>query len=425
MQMRRVDRRNVLKLGAAAGAGLALGRPGMSVQAQSQRLSVLSPQPPDPIPPGVSTFGNDLLAVWQTDHNTAVAYETRPFFEIAQATTDAFASGAAVHDIFYNWATIPELAGNLVELGTHLPSELTDDLAPSQAIPVSWQGKQYGVTPTLSLLTLFYNTDLFSAAGIEQPPATWEALKTTVAAFAAENPNGLVMPYAASAGIGGVASIWMAFLQQAGGAMYDDEGSPAFDDAPGVDALQLMIDLMPGTTSDSLRLAGYADVAFRMSIGNAAMTFSFPAFWNAMNGGSPSGTGTILPAVMPTGPENNATIAGVDAWTIASTAPNQDLAAELIAFYLSSEVQKRQALDTGWLPARRSVLADLDVQMVNPVAAVLLEQAESPFDSFVTPNYLAITDAIGREIQKALRGEQSASQALTAAKSAIQPLIIW
>lgn len=423
--MRRVGRREVLRLGAAAGAGLALGWPRMPARAQSQRLSVLSLQQPDPIPPGVSNFGNDLLAIWQTDHDTAVDYDTRPFFEFAQAATDAFASGGYVHDIFYNWSTIPEVAGNLVELGSRLPGELTDDLAPSQAVPLSWQGRQYGVSPTLSLLALYYNTDLFSAAGIERPPTTWDELKATVSAFASESPNGLVMPYAASAGIGGVASVWMAFLQQAGGTMYDGAGHPVFDDAPGVDALQLMIDLMPGVTLDSLRLAGSADAAFRMSIGYAAMTFSFPAFWSAMNGGVSPGNGAIVPAVMPKGPENNATIAGVDAWTMAAASPNQELAAELIDFYLSSEVQKRQAIVTGWLPARLSVLGDVDVQAFNPVAAVLLEQANAPFDSFVTPNYLAITDAIGREIQKALRGEQSASQALAAAKTAIGPLIVW
>lgn len=423
--MRRVGRRDVLKLGAAAGAGLASGRLGVPVRAQGERLSVLSLRKPDPIPPGVSNFAVDLLGIWQTDHDSTVTYDTRLFFEINQAATNAFGSGSYVHDVFYNWATIPEVASNLVELESRLPSELIADLAPSQASPLSWQGKQYGVTPTLSLLMLYYNKDLFSAAGIDQPPATWEELKATASAFASENPNGLVMPYAAPAGIGGVASVWMAFLQQAGGTMYDDGGTPVFDDAPGADALQFMIDLMPGTTAESLRLAGYADAAFRMSAGNAAMTFSFPAFWAAMNGGVSPGTGTIVPAVMPKGPESNATIAGVDAWTIAAASPNQDLAAELIGLYLSPEAQKRQVIETGWLPARLSVLGDADVQAANPVAPVLLEQAASPFESFVTTNYLAITDAIGREIQKALRGEQTASQALAAAKSAIQPLIIW
>jgi multiple sugar transport system substrate-binding protein len=421
--MRRVSRRDVLKLGTAAGAGMVVGH--SAARAQSQRLSVLSPQHPDPVPPGVSNFATDLLATWQTDHDTGVDYATHPFFELAQAASDAFASGGYVHDIFYNWATIPENAGNLVELGSRLSSELTDDLAPSQAASVSWAGAQYGVVPTLSLLMLFFNRDILASAGIDQPPATWDELKSTAAAFAAQNISGLIMPYGAAAGIGGVASIWMAFLQQAGGTMYDDAGKPVFDDAPGVDALQFLIDLLPSTASDSLRLAGYNDVAFRMMASTAAMTFSFPAFSTAMNGGALPGEGRIVPAVMPKGPESNATINGVDAWTIATASPNQDLAAELIAFYLSPDVQKRQAIDTGWLPSRLSVLGDAEVQAANPVAAVLLEQAASPFDSFVTPNYLAITDAIGREIQKALRGEQTASQALSSAKSAVQPLITW
>ncbi|HET9662385.1 MAG TPA: extracellular solute-binding protein [Thermomicrobiales bacterium] len=423
--MRRVTRRGVLKMGATAAAGLAIGQSSLPALAQSQRLSVLSPQRPDPIPPGVSNFAVDLLTTWQTDHDTGVDYTTQPFFEMAQATSDAVASGGYVHDIFYNWATIPENAGSLVELGSRLPNELTADLAPSQAASVSWQGKQYGVVPTLSLLLLFFNRDILASAGIGQPPATWDELKATAAAFATESPNGLLLPYGAPAGIGGVASIWMAFLQQAGGAMYNDDGKPVFDDAPGVDALQFMIDLLPITTSDSLRLAGYGDAAYRMMAGSAAMTFSFPAFWTAMNGGAAPGEGRIAPAVMPKGPDTNATINGVDAWTIATASPNQELAEELIAFYLSPDVQKRQAIDTGWLPARLSVLGDAEVQSANPVAAVLLEQATSPFDSFITPNYLAITDAIGREIQQALRGEQTASQALTTAKSAIQPLISW
>ncbi len=242
-------------------------------------------------------------------------------------------------------------------------------------------------------------------------------------AAATRAPSGLIMPYGASAGIGGVASVWMAFLQQAGGRMYDDAGQPVFDDDPGVDALQFMIDLMPITTVDSLATVGYNDVAFRMTLGSAAMTFSFPAFWNVLNSGAPPGEGKIVPAVMPKGPQNNATINGVDAWTVATASPNPDQAAQLVEFYLDAEVQKRQVVDTGWLPARLSVLDDPDVQALNPVAAVLREQANTPFDSFVTPNYMAMTDAIGREIQKALRGEQSASQALTAAKSAIRPLI--
>ena len=75
-------------------------------------------------------------------------------------------------------------------------------------------------------------------------------------------------------------------------------------------------------------------------------------------------------------------------------------------------MQKRQAIDTGWLPIRLSVLADPEVQKALPNAAVVLEQAKHPYDSFVTQNYNQITQAIGTEIQKALQGRQTAKVAI-------------
>jgi len=422
--MWRVDRRELLKHGAAAGAGVALGRIPAPVQAQNQQLSVLSSQRPDPIPPGVDNFAGDLLNAWSTEHDTSVVYESRPFFEIDTVTRAAFDSGSYVHDLYYNWATIPEVSTDLVELGSRLPKALIDDLAPSQAASVSWQGKQYGVVPTLSLMLLFYNRTLFESAGISAPPATWDDLKALVDVFGGEMPNGLLMPYAAAAGIGGVASVWMAFLQQAGGRMYDDTGIPVFDDTPGVDALQFMIDLLPITSNWSRTTVSYTDIAFRMSLGSAAMTFSFPAFWSQMSNGAPPGEGAIAPAIMPSGPESNATINGVDAWTMAATSPQQDLAQQLIEFYLAPGTQKRSS-SIRLVASALSVLADPDVQAMSAVAPVLLEQASSPFDSFVTPNYLEITDTIGRQLQKALRREQSAAQALRAARDSIAPLIVW
>jgi multiple sugar transport system substrate-binding protein len=398
---------------------------GVPVAAQSQRLSVLSPFKPDPIPPGVNNFAGDLMGTWQLEHDTAVDYETLMFPEIGPATDAAFATGRYVHDLFYNWATVPEYAGNLLELGSRLPEGLISDLAPSQAASVSWQEAQYGVVYTLSLMLLSYNRELFDAVGASAPPTTWDELKQAAAAFGGDAPMGLIMPYGAAAGIGGVTSLWMALLQQAGGRMYDDAGKPDFVDAPGIDALQLMVDLMPYTTPDSLNLVDPNSIAFRMNNNGAAMTFTFPAFWGVMNGGAPSGAGKIVPAVMPRGPENNASVNGVDAWTIAAASPNPDLATQLIGFYLSPEVQKRQLLETGWLPARLSVLADPEVQQATALAGVMLEQAQSPFDSFVARNYMAVTNLIGMEIQRALAGAQTAAAALTAASAAIQPLLMF
>lgn len=421
--MRRIDRRSVLKMGAAAGAGLALAygpRPG---SAQSQRLSVLGLTAPDPAPPSPTTYANDLLDPWKTEHDTAIDYRLEIFPEIDRSTQVAFDSGEHPYDVLYNWAMVPVFAPHLTEIGSRLPADLVADLPASQGASVSWGGRQYGVVFTTSPLLFFFNRDYFASIGVSDPPATWDDLKRVAQAASGNAPTSLMMPYGATAGIGGVCSVWSAFLQQAGGRMYDETGQPVFDDASGVDALQLLIDLMPYTSPDSLQTVGYADTAFRMSLGMTAMTFSFPPFWRTLSGGATLQDSAIQPAVMPAGPENNATISGVDAWTIAQSAPNQELAMELVEFFLRADVQKQQALQLGWLPARLSMLADPDVQAANPLAAVALEQVASPFDNFVTLNFMEITNLIGMEIRKALTGQQTAAQALAAAKSAIQPLV--
>jgi multiple sugar transport system substrate-binding protein len=86
-------------------------------------------------------------------------------------------------------------------------------------------------------------------------------------------------------------------------------------------------------------------------------------------------------------------------------------------------VQKRQAIDTGWLPIRLSTLADTEVQTALPNAAVVLEQAKHPYDSYVTPDYTEVTTAIGAEVQKALQGTVSAKEALAAAADQVAAIV--
>ena len=283
MRMRRVNRRGLIKMGAAAGAGLALGRGFPPVGAQTDQFSVLTVGRPDPRPPGTDEYANDLLEPWKLEHDAGVTYDIQPLFAIHQVSQAAFDTGTYVYDLLYNSAMIPEFRMNLLEVGSRLSEELVADLASAQAASVSWQGEQYGVMPTLSLMLLFYNRNLFDEKGLAGAPTTWDELKGYAAEFQAEPiPIGMMMPWGAPAGIGSVTSYWMAFLQQAGGTMYDDAGQPVFNDAPGVDALQLMIDLMASLTRDSITNVDTNSVAFRMQSDGAAMTMTFPAFWEVI-----------------------------------------------------------------------------------------------------------------------------------------------
>jgi multiple sugar transport system substrate-binding protein len=426
----RLDRRSLLRRGAAAGAGLTATRfaPGIWTPAASAatNLSVLSPLAPDPAPPGVAKFAEDDFAAWQTANDASVSYEAVAWGQLHDKMATNFASGTHVHDVMYNCGWVPEFSEFLVPLQDQLPQALVDDLPPSSFSTVTWDGNRYGVVFTLSLLTLFYNTEHLEQAGLDGPPATWDELKGYAQELTRDGRYGWVLNYGDPAGIGGVASYWMVFLQQAGGKVYGDDGMPVFNDAPGLDALKLMVEMYTNGSTDpgSISYVGINDATNVFTAGNASMMMNWPFMWKPASDPATSKiVGKLGAAILPAGEAGSASIDGTDAWTVAKTAADPELAMQLIWFYLDPVIQTKQVLDTGWLPIRLSILSDPDVQKGAPNAAVTLEQAKHPYDSFVTPDYNQVTVAIGTEIQKALQGGKAPEEALADASDQVTEIV--
>jgi len=423
----RPSRRDFLKLAGAGTVSVALSNLLAACAPKSTgpvTLNVLVPAAPDPAPPGVAKFSEDAFAKWQADNNVKVVYEAPPWPQLHDKMAANFASGQYVHDIVYMSGWVPEFGNYLIDFVGDLPSDLVADLPKSSFSTVTWGGRRMGVVFTLSLLTLFYNMELLDKAGIKEAPKTWDDLKAAAKELTGGGKFGWVLNYGAPEGIGGVASYWMCFLQQAGGKMYDDKGQPAFNNDAGVSSLQMMVDLMEFTDPGSISYVGINDATNIFTAGNAAMMMNWPFMWKPANDPASSKVvGRVETAILPAGPAGSASIDGTDAYTITKLSPNPEVARKLIEFYLDKEVQKRQVLDTGWLPIRLSVLNDPEVQKVAPNAAVVLEQATHPYDSFVTPDYNAVTTAIGTEIQKALTGSQSAADAIKNASDQVTEII--
>ena len=426
-----ISRRDFLKLGAAGGGALAASNLVMWLSGctsggggEPTSLNVLTPAAPDPAPPGVAEFSMDAFAKWQEDNNAKVVYESPPWPQLHDKMATNFASGQHVHDCMYNCGWVPEFAEQLVPFVDDLPKELIDDLPTSSFSTVTWDGKKLGVIFTLSLLTLFYNTEHLAEAGISAPPKTWDELMGVAKEMTHDGKYGWVLNYGAPEGIGGVTSYWMVFLQQAGGKMWDDAGMPAFNNSAGVDALQFMVDLMPYTDPGSISYVGINDATNVFTAGQATMMMNWPFMWvPAQDPESSKIAGKVDTAVLPAGPAGTASIDGTDAYTIGKSSPEPELTTKLIEFYLDKEVQKRQVIDTGWLPIRLSVLNDPEVQAAASNAAAVLEQAEAPYDSFVTPDYNEVTDTMGREIQKALQGTQTAAETIATSEQLVKDIV--
>ncbi|MGD9710900.1 MAG: sugar ABC transporter substrate-binding protein [Thermomicrobiales bacterium] len=417
-----ISRRGML--GATAGAAISLPFARFNPAFAQTELNVLSPLAPDPAPPGVAEFSLDAFEAWKSENEAAVSYEAVAWSELHDKMATNFASGSYVHDVMYMSGWVPEFSSFLTPLDGYISDELRADLPGSSFSTVTWSGIELGVVFTLSLLTLFYNQAHLDEAGITAPPANWDELKGYAEELTRDGRYGWVLNYGAPEGIGGVASYWMVFLQQAGGKMYGDDGMPVFNDSAGIDALQLMIDLMPFTEPSSIANVGINDATNVLTSGTASMMMNWPFMYRAAEDPETSLiVGQLGTSILPAGEAGSASIDGTDAWTIASNSPNQDLSWDLIEFYLGPEVQKRQVLDTGWLPIRLSVLEDPEVQESSANAAVVLEQAQHPYESFVTPDYNQITQVIGSEIQKALQGSQTAAETMQICSDAVTEIV--
>lgn len=420
-----VSRRGLLRSGACAGAVAATsGAFIKQARAGTVALDVFAPLPPDPSPPGGAKFALGQLANWERSHSAKVNYELLAWPQLHDRMATAFASGTVSWDIVYMSGWVPEFQPFLVPFVDNLPKALIDDLPGSSFSTVTWGGKRYGTVFTLSLLTLFYNQEHFAQAGLKAPPKDWSELKRYAKELTRDGRYGFVLNYGDPAGIGGVASYWMVYLQQAGGKMYGDNSMPVFADEAGVAALQLMVDLMPFTDPGSISYVGINDASNVLFAGRASMMMNWPFMWKPAQDPKTSHiVGKLGNAVLPAGPAGTASIDGTDAWTITKASKHQQLAMELIEFYLSPDIQKAQVLDTGWLPIRLSVLSDPEVQAKAPNAAVTLEQAKHPYNSFVTPDYNQVTTAIGTEIQKALQGKKTAKEAMVSAQDQVATIV--
>lgn len=420
-----LSRRGVLKAAASAGALAALPSAFGHSASAAEALSVFGPLPPDPAPPGAAKFSEVAFEAWQKAHGATVTYDLLAWPQLHDRMATAFASGSAPWDVMYMCGWVPEFAPFLVPYADELPRALVDDLPKSSFETVTWGGKRYGAVFTLSLLTLFFNKEHLAAAGFSSAPKNWDEFKRAAKELTRDGRYGFVANYGDPPGIGGTASYWMAFLQQAGGKMYGADGLPVFKSDAGVDALQMMVDLMAaGTDPGSISYTGINDATNVLLSGRASMMMNWPFMWNPAQDPKQSQiVGKLDSAILPAGPAGSASIDGTDAWTIGKASKNPALARQLVEFYLDAEVQKRQALDTGWLPIRLSVLADPEVQQKLPNAAVVLEQAKHPYDSFVTPDFNQVTQAIGIEVQKALQKQKTAAQAIADAQDLVAAIV--
>lgn len=232
----------------------------------------------------------------------------------------------------------------------------------------TYDGKVYGLAPTVNTIALFYNIAMLEDAGVE-PPTTWDELKSAAMALT----DGDVYGVAFSA-IATYEGTWqfLPFMWSNGG----DETDIASPEVAG--AAQLWADLVSdGSASKGVVNWGQGDVIDQFKAGKAAMAVNGP--WNivGLQNDAPDLEWDVAIIPVPTeGAESVAPLGG-EVWTIPQTGDEekQKKAAEVLQKFVSAENQLKMG------SARNTIPADTDAAQTfadeHPELATFVEQVST------------------------------------------------
>ena len=106
-----------------------------------------------------------------------------------------------------------------------------------------YQGSLYALPDRGGAMIVYYNRDMFDAAGLDYPTADWTWDEFLAAAQALTVRDGdAVTQYGFAAG--GWWPWWLSFIYQNGGALLDESGAPVFNSPEVTEALQFYNDLV-------------------------------------------------------------------------------------------------------------------------------------------------------------------------------------
>jgi multiple sugar transport system substrate-binding protein len=169
----------------------------------------------------------------------------------ADALTAAIAGGGEPDVVYLGIGLIQHFAavGALAPIDqyTSMPGFNLADFFPQFLDPPRWQGKLYGTPYVPDMRGLYWNKDLFRAAGLppDEPPKTWDDLQRMSAALTKSGSGGPAQQLGYVPGWGNPPTYlqWGVNLWQLGGQqLTPDRQKVAYNTPLGVQALQVMVD---------------------------------------------------------------------------------------------------------------------------------------------------------------------------------------
>jgi multiple sugar transport system substrate-binding protein len=300
----------------------------------------------------------------------------------------------------------------------------SDKLVQSAVDATDWQGTKYGVPMNFTTLLLYWNKDMFKAAGLdpEQPPQDWQEFQDAATKLTVDkNGDGKPEQYGIALADHATIAMWPILFWGNGGGVVSEDGSTAtLGDPETIEAMEEWGTLVRKKSISPIGLAGAdADKLFQSK--KAAMEIVGP--WMT-SGFEDAGIDFGL-APPPAGPAGQVTLGTSVAFAVnAKTSDTKrEAARDFIAFWNSHDSQVYFAVHSGFPPTRTDVTEDEISE--NPYVAEFAAPADdSRFFLAQVKDFTKINDTIFTPaLQKVLNGEGTAAQLFPKASQDIQAVL--
>jgi multiple sugar transport system substrate-binding protein len=365
-----------------------------------------------------------LVAEFQAQHpDIRIRTTTAPFSDYFTRLQTDFAAGNPPDVFELNYENFVTFAsrGTLAPLDARLAADPTlaeDTFYPAALEAFAYEGVQYGLPITFSTVVLFYNQDLFDAAGIAYPTDDWTWDDVMTAAEAISDPANRVW------GIYQPVQFWEFYkVAQAAGGGLEVGPEIAIDTPANRAALDYLVGkITAGVMPTDAQLSGMANEDL-FQAGQLGMLVSgiwmFERFQQAE---------FAWDIVVEPGGERRATHFFANAAVVAAPSPVADAAWQWVRFLAASPEVARVRIESNWeLPALSLANADALSGYFERGAPANREAVFQSLAYAVTPPVVdrqpELQDVINQELEAARLGTKTVAQALEAAQRRVVALL--
>ena len=279
-----------------------------------------------------------------------------------------------------------------------------------------YKGKIWGVPWYTDAGMLYYRKDLLKKSGFNEPPKTWDELKTQAKKVMKDSgiQNGFVFQGDNYEGgvVDGLEYIWTDGGEVLGGSSSDKImiGKP-----PAVSGLQMERSMVAdGVAPQAVATYQEPDCEAVFMGGKAAFCRNWPYMYSTASQykTKPEQIGV---APLPTGGPNDHTYSGLGGWNFyisaLSDSGKQDAAYKFVQFMTAPEQQKFYALNGSYLPTRQALYSDREILNKIPVIKLGKTAIQNTKPRPVSPYYSDMSLKMAEQFNNSLKGATQPKQA--------------